>query len=135
MSDATLTVVDGLYYTLSHEWVRVEGDRVTVGITHHAQDQLGDVVFVELPAAGVEVRRGVAFGVIESVKAVSDLFSPITGQVIESNGALVADPALANTDCYGEGWCLVLTPASLGDDLSLLLSPDAYRAHLLAAQH
>jgi glycine cleavage system H protein len=128
MSEASSPVVEGLSYARSHEWVRVEGDRVIIGITHHAQDQLGDVVFVELPEVGAQVRRGATFGVVESVKAVSDLYSPVSGEVVARNEALVSDPSLANTDCYGEGWCLVVQPTDLASDLAQLLSAADYRA-------
>jgi glycine cleavage system H protein len=127
-------VMDGLYYTRSHEWVRVEGDRVIVGITDHAQDALGDVVFVDLPAEGTDVAKGSTFGVIESVKAVSDLYAPISGQVVASNGALTSEPALANTDCYAAGWCLEIAPSQLDAELPQLLTAAAYRDYVLAQE-
>ena len=108
-----------LRYTKEHEWLRVEGDQATVGITGYAADQLGDIVFVELPAVGRSVERHAAFGVVESVKAVSDLFAPVSGEVIEVNGALGDRPELVNSDPYGEGWMvrIRLADASQADAL------------------
>jgi glycine cleavage system H protein len=93
-----------VYYTREHEWIRVEGDQATVGITDFAQGQLGDVVFVELPETGKPVSKGGEAAVVESVKAASDVYSPVSGEVTEANQALVDDPSLANTDPEGEGW-------------------------------
>jgi glycine cleavage system H protein len=95
-----------LRYTKEHEWVRVDGDEAVVGITQFAADQLGDIVFVELPAAGKALDRHATFGVVESVKAVSDLFAPVAGEVTGSNDALAGSPELVNSDPYGEGWML-----------------------------
>jgi glycine cleavage system H protein len=95
-----------LRYTKDHEWVRLEGDEAVVGITQFAADQLGDIVFVELPAAGRALDQHATFGVVESVKAVSDLFAPVAGEVTGSNEALAGNPELVNTDPYGEGWML-----------------------------
>jgi glycine cleavage system H protein len=95
-----------LRYTKEHEWVRSVGDEATVGITEFAAHELGDVVFVELPAVGSRVQQLATFGVVESVKAVSDLFAPVTGEVIAVNEALVQTPELVNTDAYGEGWMI-----------------------------
>jgi glycine cleavage system H protein len=114
-----------LRYTRDHEWVRVDGDEVTVGITRFAADQLGDIVFVELPAPGRALEEATPFGVVESVKAVSDLFAPVTGEVTASNDALTADPELVNSDPYGEGWMLkvrMADPAQLDE----LLDGPAY---------
>ena len=108
---ADTRIPEDLYYSEQDEWARSEGERVTVGITDYAQQQLGDVVFVELPAVGARVERGAAFGVIESVKAVSDLYAPVSGEVVAVNGALATRPELVNEDCYGEGWMLVVRPA------------------------
>lgn len=96
-------------YSSSHEWAKIEGSTATVGITHYAQEQLGDVVFVELPAVGRQVARGEALGTIESVKAVSDLFAPVAGTVLEVNSELEAHPELVNQDPYGAGWLVRLT--------------------------
>ena len=95
-----------LRYTKEHEWVRVEGDEATVGITQYAADQLGDIVFVELPAAGRSLEQFATFGVVESVKAVSGLFAPLTGEGVAANDALGASPELVNGDPYGGGWMI-----------------------------
>jgi glycine cleavage system H protein len=93
-----------VYYTEEHEWIRVEGDQATVGITDFAQGQLGDIVFVELPEPGRELTKGGEAAVVESVKAASDVYAPVDGEVVEANAALADDPALANSDPEGEGW-------------------------------
>ncbi|WP_167101356.1 glycine cleavage system protein GcvH [Mycobacterium sp. DL592] len=119
-----------LHYTPEHEWVRVTGDRVVrVGITDFAQSSLGDVVFVQLPDVGTEVTAGEAFGEVESTKSVSDLFAPVTAKVIAVNGDLDADPALVNSDPYGQGWLLDLEVDgdTLEQGLAALLDADAYR--------
>lgn len=93
-------------YTKDHEWVQLDGDVVTIGITAYASDQLGDVVFVELPSVGRTLEQHATFGVVESVKAVSDLFAPVSGEVVEANPALTGEPELANSDPYGGGWMI-----------------------------
>ncbi len=116
-----------LHYTKEHEWVRVEGDVATVGITQHAADQLGDIVFVELPEPGRRLEQFATFGVVESVKAVSDLFAPVAGEVVEGNPGLATAPEVVNTDPYGAGWMLrvrLSDPAQVGQ----LLDPAAYEA-------
>ena len=120
-----------LRYTKDHEWVRVEGDEATIGITAYAADQLGDIVFVELPDAGRALEQFAAFGVVESVKAVSDLFAPVTGEVTEANAELGRNPELVNSDPYGAGWMLKLR---VGDTAQVdeLLDAAAYDA-LIAA--
>jgi len=117
-----MPVPEDLQYTKSHEWVRVEGDTATVGITDHAQDELGDVVFVELPEVGVTLDAGDSFGAVESVKAVSDLYAPVGGEVTEVNSALEDSPEKINEDPYGEGWILKLRTSAEAD----LLSPADY---------
>jgi glycine cleavage system H protein len=114
-----------LRYTREHEWIRLEGDRVRVGITDHAQGELGDVVFLDLPSPGAKLRAGAPFGGIESVKAVSELFAPLSGEVVEVNGALGANPELVNQDPYGEGWMLLLAPED-PKELDALLGPEEY---------
>ena len=104
-------------FTATHEWVRADGSNATVGISDHAQAQLGDVIFLELPAVGTEVKAGAKFGAIESVKAASDLYSPVSGTVAEVNSALNDRPELVNSDPYGEGWMLRLESSSDGGDL------------------
>jgi glycine cleavage system H protein len=123
-----------LKYTKEHEWARVEGARARVGITAYAQEQLGDVVFVELPKAGTKVTQLQAFGVVESVKAVSDLFAPLTGEVVEVNAELVKKPELVNQDPYGKGWMLVIQVASAGEATALLTAPQ-YEAFLAKGGH
>jgi glycine cleavage system H protein len=98
-------------YTQEDEWIRIEDDRVVIGVTDYAQQQLGDVVFLELPEVGEELRQGEAFGVIESVKAVSDLYAPITGEVLETNAALTETPELVNESCYDTGWLVAVSPS------------------------
>ena len=118
-----------LRYTREDEWVRLEGERVVLGVTDYAQQQLGDVVFVELPAVGATVERGEPFGVVESVKAVADLFGPVSGRVVEVNTTLADQPELVNQDCYGDGWMLVLEPDDLAEIEDLLAASD-YRQHV-----
>lgn len=120
-----------LKYTKEHEWIRVEGDKGRVGITHHAQSALGDVVFVELPKVGRTVRQMETFGVVESVKAVSDLYCPASGEVVETNGVLESKPELVNKDCYGAGWMIVVKLAS-PKELDKLMDAKAYEVFLAA---
>ena len=123
-----------LRYTREHEWAKVEGDRARIGITAFAQDQLGDVVFVELPKIGAHVRSTQTFGVVESVKAVSDLFAPISGEVVEVNADLAKKPETVNADPYGQGWMIVVTVSDPAE-LEGLLSAEAYVALIAAAGH
>ena len=116
-----------LRYTKEHEWVRVDGDVATIGITQHAADQLGDIVFVELPEPGKTLAQFATFGVVESVKAVSDLFAPVGGEVVEANGALAAAPEVVNSDPYGAGWMLRIRLADAAQ-VDALLDPAAYEA-------
>ena len=116
-----------VYYTKEHEWVQVEGDTGTVGITDFAQGQLGDIVFVEVPEAGREVTQGGEAAVVESVKAASDVYAPVSGEVIESNAALADTPDLVNSDPEGEGWFFKLRLAD-PSQLEPLMDQDAYRA-------
>jgi glycine cleavage system H protein len=124
---AAVNVPDDLRYTTDHEWVRREGDRVRIGITDYAQDALGDVVFVQVPTVGAAVTAGASFSEVESTKSVSDIYAPITGEVVEVNDELTDTPERLNDDPYGEGWICVL---SVGDDAELeaLLDATAYRA-------
>jgi glycine cleavage system H protein len=116
---------DGLLYSKEHEWVKVDRETATVGITDYAQQSLGDIVYVELPRVGQTVRQFSSIGVIESVKAVSDLFTPISGEVIEVNAALDADPALLNRDAFGDGWLYRLRLTDKQESQALL-DPAAY---------
>jgi glycine cleavage system H protein len=120
-------VPNELRYTKDHEWVRVEDGVATVGITANAADQLGDIVFVELPDDGKDLVAGTSFGVIESVKAVSDLFAPVSGTVVETNGQLAGSPELVNSDPYGAGWMLRMTVSDEGE-LAGLLDAAAYES-------
>ncbi len=109
-----------LKYTREHEWAKQDGARVRVGITAYAQEQLGDVVFVELPKVGARVTAKKPFGVVESVKAVSDLFAPVSGEVVEANGELPNKPETVNQDPYGQGWMIVIAPSNKGEWDTLL---------------
>ena len=120
-------------YTREHEWARLGDGLVTVGITNYATEQLGDVVFVELPPVGKEVEAGKPFGVVEAVKTVSDLYAPISGQVVEVNGAIAGNPALVNQQPYGEGWMIRLKPRDQAE-LSRLLSSADYEK-MVEEQH
>lgn len=115
-----------LKYTKDHEWAYVEGKMATVGITHHAQDALGEVVFVELPPKGKTLKRGDTIGVVESIKAVSDLYSPLSGKVVEVNSALADDPSMTNQDPYNKAWMVKLEMQDLSETESML-SPDDYK--------
>lgn len=116
-----------LRYSSDHEWVRVDGTTVTIGITEYAQDALGDVVFVEMPDAGVGVAAGDSFSEVESTKSVSDIYAPITGSVIEVNAALESQPELLNSDPYGEGWICRIEIADTAE-IDALMDAEAYRA-------
>ena len=118
-----------LRYCASHEWIRLEGDIATVGISDHAQAELTDVVFVELPSIGRKVDAGDPTAVVESVKAASDIYAPICGEVIEANGAVEADPSLVNTDPYGQGWIFKLRVKDPAD-ASRLMDASAYQSHI-----
>ncbi len=122
-------IEDGYYYTKEHQWAKIEGKTAVVGVTDYAQHQLGDVVFVELPEVGKEVEAGDTLATIESVKAMSDVYSPLTGKVITVNEALNEDPSLINVDPYGDGWICELEmsdPTEVED----LMTADDYRAYL-----
>ncbi len=118
---------DDLRYSKDHEWVRVEGSRATIGITNFAADELGDIVFVELPEPGTKVAQFASFGVVESVKAVSDLYAPVSGEVGEINEALREKPELVNADPFGEGWMLKVELSS-PDEVGQLMDAAAYQA-------
>ena len=122
-----LLIPDDLRYSADHEWARSEGDRVRVGITDYAQDQLGDVVYVELPAVGAAFAEGQTFGVVESVKAVSDLRMPAGGEVVEVNDALGGAPQLVNQSPYERGWMVVIRPSNPEEWGRLLTGPDYLR--------
>lgn len=126
---ADYEIPEDLRYSTNDEWARLDEDRVTVGVTDFAQQQLGDIVFVELPEEGSPVGQGEPFGVIESVKAVSDLYAPVSGQVVEVNSELADRPEAVNEDCYGAGWMIAIEPADPEEYASLLGAP-AYRQHV-----
>jgi glycine cleavage system H protein len=113
-----VNIPEELQYTRSHEWVRIENDTATVGITDYAQEELGDIVFVELPEEGATLEAGDSFGTLESVKAVSDLYAPVGGEVVEVNEALNDSPEKINEDPYGDGWIAKLSVSGEGDLLS-----------------
>lgn len=123
-----------LKYSKEHEWVKIEGTRGRIGLTHHAQSALGDVVFVEVPTVGRAVKQMEAFGVVESVKAVSDVYSPVSGAVVEVNAALETTPELVNKDCYGAGWMVVVEMAN-PKELDALMDAKAYEAFLASEGH
>jgi glycine cleavage system H protein len=120
---------EGLLFTKDHEWIRVEDGVATLGITEYAQDSMGDVVYLELPNEGASVTTGEPFGVVESVKAVSDLFSPLNGSVIEVNTNLAETPEVINDDPYGAAWMMKIKLNS-GDDLEGLFTPEEYQRYL-----
>ncbi len=120
---------EDLKYTKEHEWVRIKGNIAIVGITDWAQDQLGDVVFVELPDEGEEVEKADTFGVVESTKSVSDLYVPVSGAVVEVNDPLLDSPEIVNDDCYGEGWMIKIEIADKAE-LDDLMSAEEYEAFI-----
>jgi glycine cleavage system H protein len=128
------SIPEDLRYTRDHEWAKVDGARARVGITAYAQEQLGDVVFVELPKVGAKVAPRQSFGVVESVKAVSDLFAPLSGEVVEVNGALSDSPELVNQDPYGRGWMIVIALANRGE-WDQLLTAEQYGQFLAEGGH
>ncbi len=123
-----------LKYTKEHEWAKIEGGQARIGITAFAQEQLGDVVFVELPKVGATVSGAKTFGVVESVKAVSDLYAPLSGEVVEVNTELTKKPETVNTDPYGRGWMIVVRLSNPGE-AGALLSAEAYQQLIAAAGH
>ena len=112
------------FYTREDEWVRHDGDRTYLGITDYAQDQLGDIVFLELPEVGATISQGEVFGVIESVKAVSDLYAPISGEILEVNADLAETPEVVNESCYSDGWLLAIKVSDTGEFDTLMNAPD-----------
>jgi glycine cleavage system H protein len=126
---ADYDIPEDLRYSNDDEWIRDDGDRAVVGVTDYAQDQLGDIVFVELPEVGSAVKQGDAFGVIESVKAVSDLFAPVSGEIVAVNEEIEDRPEAVNEDCYGDGWLIAIGGVKRAD-LDSLLDARAYRQHV-----
>ncbi|MBI5267676.1 MAG: glycine cleavage system protein GcvH [candidate division Zixibacteria bacterium] len=127
-----MNIPANLKYTKEHEWIKVEGNMATIGITDYAQGELGDIVFVELPAVGAAVTYMKAFGTIEAVKAVSDLFSPVTGKVAAVNAKLDNEPMIINKDPYGEGWMIRVECSNLAE-IQQLLSDGGYKEVLASA--
>lgn len=126
-------IPENLRYSEEHEWARREDDLVRVGITHYAQDALGDVVYVELPDPGSRVTQGAPFGEIQSPKAVSDLFAPVTGEIVDRNGEVLNSPELVNEDPYGEGWLVAIRPDDPAE-LDALLDHEAYAEHVASLE-
>ena len=124
-----MNVPADLRYAKTHEWIRVEGDTITVGITDHAQNELTDIVYAEPPKVGAEVKAGATAAVVESVKAASDIYSPLSGTVTEVNSELSGNPALLNTDPFGQGWIYKMK-ASNSAEVETLLTPEAYTAQI-----
>ncbi|MDO8461897.1 MAG: glycine cleavage system protein GcvH [Deltaproteobacteria bacterium] len=124
-----MTFPDDLKYSKEHEWVKVEGNVATIGITDYAQEQLGEIVFVELPSEGEEFAKEDVFGVVESVKSVSDVYAPISGRVIEANDPLTDGPEILNEDSYGEGW-IIRMEISDAKELKELMSAKEYEAYI-----
>ena len=122
-------IPDDLRYSKEHEWVRTEGDIATIGITHFAQDQLGDVVFVELPEKGASIRQHASLGVVESVKAASDVYAPVSGEVVERNVKVIESPELVNSSPYKDGWLVKVRMSDRAEPASLL-DAAGYREHV-----
>ena len=126
-------VPEDLRYTKDHEWIRVEGDVGTIGITDHAQEELGDIVYVELPKVGAKLEQSASFGSVESVKAVSDIYCPVAGEVTEANGALADAPEKVNEDPYGQGWIMKLRLTD-SQQLESLMTAAQYQEYVAAEQ-
>ena len=124
-----MNIPEGFKYTKDHEWISIDGDIATIGVTNYAQEQLGDIVFIEIETVGEELPIGEVFGTIEAVKTVSDLFMPLSGEVIEFNEALEDTPELVNTDPYGDGW-MVKIKMSNASEFNDLLDADSYKESL-----
>ncbi len=122
-----MNIPGGYYYTKEHEWVKIEGDLALVGITDFAQGELGDVVFVQLPEVGTNAKQGESFGTIEAVKAVADLYSPVTGTVVEVNSELAATPEVINREPYSSGWIVKIRHSNFDKDKADLLTPEQYK--------
>ena len=121
---------DTYKYTKEHEWIHIEGDRATVGITDHAQHELGDIVFVDLPKAGVDVTKGHTFGSVESVKAVSDIYAPVSGEVLEANELLAKAPEQLNSDPHGAAWLIKIKLSGGTHDADSLMSAEDYQKYV-----
>jgi glycine cleavage system H protein len=126
-----MKILDNLFYTESHEWVRVEGDLAFIGISDFAQHELGDIVFVEVDTVGETMKKGDTFGTIEAVKTVSDMYLPVSGEILEFNELIEANPETINKDPYGDGWVVKVRLTDMSE-LDLLMKADAYKAHVNA---
>jgi glycine cleavage system H protein len=126
MKFSDLVVPDDLHYTKEHEWVKVEGGKCRVGVTDYAQKTLHEVVYVDMPSIGKSLTQDASFGTVESVKAVSELYSPVSGEVIERNEKLVNSPELVNQEPYGAGWIVIVKPSHVDDDLKTLMDAPNY---------
>lgn len=123
-------ILEGLYYTREHEWMKVENEKCRIGITDYAQKTLHEVVYVDLPTLGKLLTQNASLGTVESVKAVSEMYSPISGEIVERNESLVNSPELVNQDPYGAAWIAVVKPSRLNDEVKILLSPNDYAEFL-----
>ena len=123
-------ILEGLYYTREHEWMKIENEKCRIGITDYAQKTLHEVVYVDLPPLSKVLTQNASLGTVESVKAVSEMYSPISGEVAERNESLINSPELVNQDPYGAGWVVVVKPSRLSDELKALLSHDGYMKFL-----
>ncbi len=124
---------DDLHYTQSHEWVRIEGEIGTIGITEHAQKELGEIVYLEMPEVGHVYNADEEFGTVESVKAVSELFIPISGEIVEVNKAAIAEPGIVNDDPFGDGW-LIKLKVTTDDEIRKLMTAEEYAEYVLAEE-
>lgn len=131
MKVADSEVPENLYYSKEHEWMKIEDGKCRVGVTDYAQKSLHEVVYVDLPIVGKTLTQNVIFGTVESVKAVSEVYSPVSGEVVERNDKLVESPELVNEDPYGAGWIVIVKPSRLQEDLKSLLNAEAYAKFLL----
>ena len=130
MKDDEYKIPEGLRYTKEHEWLMVEAEKCRIGITDYAQKSLHEVVYVDLPSVGKALTQGGSFGTVESVKAVSELYSPVSGEIVERNEKLVQTPELVNQDPYGAGWLVIVKPSRLEEDIKALLTPESYATFL-----
>jgi len=128
-------VESGVFYTKEHEWAKPEGDLVLIGISDYAQAQLHEIVYVEPPKKDATITQGQAIGAVESVKAVSDLYSPVTGTVIEVNEALMNNPEKINSDPYGEGWIAKVKPSNWAENVAKLMNSEKYKQHIETLKH
>ena len=129
-----MNIPDNLFYTKEHEWARIEGDEAFFGITDYAQSMLSDLVYLNLPEVGTQVKQSEAYGAVEAVKAASDIYAPLSGQVIAVNEAVKADPGIVNRDPYGEGWLIKVKISDPGEKANLMSGPD-YSAYIATLEH